>query len=274
MESPVKIAILDLYDGEPNQGMRCIKEIIGKFGNQVDTQVFDVRGKEEIPGTKHDIYICSGGPGNPMDGDGHWDKRFYGLIQDLWNWNTYENLPKKHVFFICHSFQMACHLFGVGKITERRSESFGIFPIHKTPEGKTEPLFTKLANPFYGADFRHYQVVSPQVERLESLDAHILALEKIRPHVNLERAIMAVRFSNEFIGVQFHPEANAEGMLVHFSDENRKTTIINKHGKEKYDQIIRDLKDPNRIELTHDTILPDFITNAINQLKEETILVH
>jgi predicted membrane-bound spermidine synthase len=62
--------------------------------------------------------------------------------------------------------------------------------------------------------------------------------------------------------------------LVHFSDENRKTTIINKHGKEKYDQIIRDLKDPNRIELTHDTILPDFITNAINQLKEETILVH
>ena len=274
MESPVKIAILDLYDGEPNQGMRCIKEIIGKFGSQVDTQVFDVRGKEEIPGTKHDIYICSGGPGNPMDGDGHWDKRFYGLIQDLWNWNTYENLPKKHVSFICHSFQMACHLFGVGKITERRSESFGIFPIHKTPEGKTEHLFTKLANPFYGADFRHYQVVSPQVERLESLDAHILALEKIRPHVNLERAIMAVRFSNEFIGVQFHPEANAEGMLVHFSDENRKTTIINKHGKEKYDQIIRDLKDPNRIELTHDTILPDFITNAINQLKEETILVH
>jgi GMP synthase-like glutamine amidotransferase len=45
------------------------------------------------------------------------------------------------------------------------------------------------------------------------LGVTILRLEKERPHVNLERAIMAIRFSKEVFGTQFHPEADGEGML-------------------------------------------------------------
>jgi aspartyl/asparaginyl beta-hydroxylase (cupin superfamily) len=33
-------------------------------------------------------------------------------------------------------------------------------------------------------------------------------LEKIRDHVQYERAIMAVRFTDYFVGTQFHPEAD------------------------------------------------------------------
>ena len=32
---PVKIAVLDLYNNEPNQGMRCIKEIVGNASGSV-----------------------------------------------------------------------------------------------------------------------------------------------------------------------------------------------------------------------------------------------
>lgn len=271
MTNKIKIAILDMYNGEPNQGMRCIQDIVQGFDRQAIAQVFDVRAKLEVPDLSHDIYISTGGPGNPTEGDGVWDQQYYQLIHDLWNWNQSGRQPRKFVFFICHSFQMACRLFGVGEVTERKSQSFGVFPIHKTEAGLSEPLFEKLDDPFYGADFRDYQVIAPLQERLHDLDANILALEKIRPHVALERAMMAIRFSDEFFGVQFHPEADAEGMLKHFSDENRKAKIIETHGIEKYNQIIQDLKNPKRIERTHDTLLPGFIATAIEALENGTV---
>ena len=45
----VRIAILDLYDGAANQGMRCIREILNQFGDQNQLDIawveFDVRKK-------------------------------------------------------------------------------------------------------------------------------------------------------------------------------------------------------------------------------------
>ena len=47
-----KIAILDLYEGESNEGMRCIHQLIDEFrketGLEIVSQVFDVRQKHEI----------------------------------------------------------------------------------------------------------------------------------------------------------------------------------------------------------------------------------
>ncbi len=47
----LKIAILDLYEGHPNQGMRCIREIINQYGEsnhlQISWDEFDVRLKNE-----------------------------------------------------------------------------------------------------------------------------------------------------------------------------------------------------------------------------------
>ncbi|MFK7776095.1 MAG: type 1 glutamine amidotransferase [Saprospiraceae bacterium] len=271
MEKNVRIAVLDLYNGEPNQGMRCIKEILTNYQEVAEVAVYDLRGKNELPDTGFDIFICSGGPGHPLEGDGVWDKRFYKLIYSLWLWNQDAkhnlNKKKKHVFFICHSFQMACHLFQIGEVTKRHSKSFGIFPVHKTAEGQLDSLFKNLSDPFYAADFRDYQVVNPNQEKLDELGAEIIALEKIRPHVDFERAIMAVRFSEEFFGVQFHPEADPAGMLDHFSKEENKQKIIEEHGLEKFEQMMNDLKDPQRIQKTHSELLPQFIDNAIGLLE-------
>jgi GMP synthase-like glutamine amidotransferase len=272
MNDRIKVAILDLNAGVPNQGLRCISEIVESFGNEVVAQIFDVRSKSEVPSTDFDIYIGSGGPGHPLEGDGIWDKKFYDLIQDLWDWNARGEFPKKYFFFICHSFQMACNHFAIGEVTNRKSESFGIFPVHKTEAGKREPLFMPLNDPFFGADFRNFQVVQPDRERLDELGAEILALEKIRPHVKLERAIMAVRFSDEFVGVQFHPEADPQGMIFHFTDPVRKAKIIDNHGAEKYYRLIKRMKDPDKLTLTHNTILPSFISNAIQQIREEVLV--
>lgn len=264
-EDKMKLAILDMYDGTPNQGMRAIQEIVRRF-DTLDYTIFDVRGKGEVPDTSYDIYISSGGPGDPLDGDGVWNKKYFDLIDRLWEWNKKDKEPKKYVFFICHSFQMIADHFDLGRITKRRSMSFGTYPCHLTNDGEQDPILRQLSNPFCVADFRYYQFVEPDMERFEEIGADILALEKIRPHVDLERAIMAVRFSDEFFGTQFHPEADSMGMLKHFKQPERMMQIIEEHGEEKYFNMIADLSNLEKIALTNKTVLPNFINQAIQAL--------
>lgn len=268
-----KLAILDLYEGAPNQGMRCINEIVSRYDSDVEHQVFDVRSKNEVPDTSFDIYISSGGPGSPLDGNGVWDTKWYELMDQLWAYNLNpENERKKYVFFICHSFQMICHHFEIGSLSLRNSPSFGTFPIPKTRSGARDPLFKGLNNPLYGADFRSWQVTQANWEVIEAIGAKILAREKIRPHVQFERAIMAIRFSPEFVGTQFHPEADPEGMREHFMDPARQRQVVEEHGERKFLQMIEDLADPSKITMTFETVIPGFISRSVAKLKAVPVL--
>lgn len=267
MESKLKLAILDMYEGTRNLGMTNIQDIVQMFRTDLDYQVFDVRSAVKVPDLSHDIYIFSGGPGNPLVGDESWLAPFHDLIDELWHYNRSEEGPKKYVFFICHSFQMACHHFGLGEINRRRKKSFGTFPVHKTLQGEHEWLFSLLDEPFWVADFREYQVVQPNHERFLAIGAQLLCVEKDRPHLELERAMMAVRFSPEMIGTQFHPEADPKGMREYFAEPERMAAILDEYGQEKYDNMVTHLNDPGKIARTHATILPLFLKDAIRGVR-------
>ena len=266
----LKLAILDLNAGLPNQGMRCILDIVNQYSSNFDIQVFDVRAKCEIPDLNFDVYVSSGGPGNPLEGDGVWDVKWYELIQNIWEHNqlNYEN--KKYVFFICHSFQMACNHFELAQLTKRKSSSFGVMPVHKTKAGSIDPLLS-LPDPFYVVESRDWQIVQPDLNVFKMHGAKILALEKLRTHVEYERAIMAVRFSDEMVGTQFHPEADADGMKIHFSKEENREKVINNHSIQKYDSMMSQLEEEDKIALTQKTILPKFLEFAIEVLSSQAI---
>lgn len=262
----IKIAVLDMYDGQPNQGMRCIIDIINRFNQIATFQIFDVRGKSEFPDIKKfDIYISSGGPGNPLEGDGNWDLKYYNFIDELTKWNT-ENRVKKHVLFICHSFQMACKHFGLAEITKRHDTSFGVMTIHKTKEGLGDPIFEGLGDPFYAVDSRDYQVVQPKLSVFSKKGAKIISLEKIRDHVQYERAIMAVRFTDYFVGTQFHPEADPISFIANLRNKDSKEKIRNMKGKRKFRNMLEDLLDDDKIYRTNETMIPNFLRIAINDL--------
>ncbi|MFC6876415.1 type 1 glutamine amidotransferase [Flavobacterium myungsuense] len=265
-EQTIKIAILDMYDGEPNQGMRCIIDIINRFNRIVSFKIFDVRRKSELPIIKeYDIYISTGGPGNPLIGDGNWDKKYYSFIDELMVWNK-DNEVKKHVLFICHSFQMACKHFGLAEITKRNDTSFGVMTIHKTKEGIKDPLFEGLADPFYGVDSRDYQVVQPKLSVFAKKGAKIISLEKIRDHVQYERAIMAVRFTDYFVGTQFHPEADPISFIANLRNAATREKIKKMKGKRKFRNMLEDLLDDEKIYKTNETLIPNFLRIAINDL--------
>lgn len=263
--SRLKLAILDLYNGIPNQGMRCIREIVERFADRIDYRVYDIRDQDEIPDLNHDIYISSGGPGDPREGDGIWDQAWGAWLDAVMEHNR-TNDRKKYVFFICHSFQMAVQHFELAEITKRRSISFGTFPVHVTEAGEGDPIMRGLEDPFTAADFRRYQVIQPDPEKMREAGATILAIEKDRPHVDLERATMAIRWTPEVVGVQFHPEADADGMLEHFSRPDIKAEVIKDHGREKWLQLVADLNDPSKIARTHDAVIPGFLQRAVDGL--------
>ena len=264
----IRVAILDLYAGETNQGMRCLREILNQYAevNHVDIEwdEFEVRLKNEIPDLSYDIYLSSGGPGSPLESEGSpWENLYFKWLADVETWNANEiNSQKKYVFFICHSFQLVCRHWKLAKVSKRVSTAFGVFPIHLLEDAKEEAVFNGMNDPFYAVDSRDWQVIEPQMNVLYH-GAKILCIEKDRPHLPYERAIMAIRFNDYFFGTQFHPEADAIGMSMYLQTEEKKKTVIENYGEEKWRSMIEHLNDPDKISWTYSHILPNFLNIAI-----------
>lgn len=275
MTNPIRIAILDMYNNVANEGMRCIRQLLGRSANelgvnfQVDT--FNIRAENQLPGLGYDAYISTGGPGSPLASDEPWEARYFAFIDTLLLHNRTQPV-KKHLLLICHSFQLVSRHLGVGEVGKRRSTSFGVLPVHLTAAGEAEPLFAGLPNPFYAVDSRDYQLTGLHPERLAQLGGMVLCLEKERPHVPLARAIMAIRFTPEVLGTQFHPEADGEGMLRYMLTDERKQQVITSYGEAKYDEMVRLLADPGTIEYTESVVLPTFLRRALVHVIPEPTL--
>lgn len=265
----LRIAILDLYEGQPNQGMRCLREIIGQWsefhGHETHYDEFDVRLKNQVPDLSYDIYISSGGPGSPLDSEGsEWEKAYFSWLRSIESWNNSPHIfPKKFVFLICHSFQLVCRDYSIATVCKRKSTSFGVFPVHVLPAGQQDPVFRALKDPFYVVDSRDWQVIHPNWEIIRQMGAHVLCVEKYRPHVPYVQAVMGMRFSPWMMGTQFHPEADALGMADHLQKEDKKQLVIQQHGAEKWQSMIEQLNDPGKIMWTYGHVLPNFFDTAV-----------
>lgn len=272
MTPVIKAAVIDLYNNEPNEGIRCIRDILSEAGNingktKFGYDVFETRYKEEIPDMTYDIFISSGGPGSPFEGEGtRWEKIYFNLIDEIWNYNQKNPEKKKYVFFICHSFQMMSRFFRLGRVSERDKTSFGLLPFSKTEKGNSDKLFGLLPDPFYAADIRKYQVTEPDIKVLNELGAEILSYEIPVVDGKKNKAMTAIRISDEIVGTQFHPEADPESMLYHFKNDERKQQIADLFGPGKYDEMLGWLNDGNKIKLTRKTILPGFLSQAVKDL--------
>lgn len=267
----IRVAILDLYEGAANQGMRCIREILHQYSDSCHLELivdeFDVRRNLEVPGTDYNIYISSGGPGSPLETEGcEWEKAYFSWLDQITAFNNDEgNTVKKHVFLICHSFQLVCREWKMATVSKRNSTAFGVFPVHLLEAGHNEPVFGGLPDPFYVVDSRDYQVTQPNLAAIQKRNGHILAIEKARPHVPFERAVMSMRFNDWMVGTQFHPEADALGMSLHLQTPEKKATVIENHGLQKWEAMIDHLNDPDKIMFTYAHVLPNFLNHALGK---------
>lgn len=268
----IRIALLDMNNNHPNQGMKNITDLVEAFKEtskgEVQIDKFNVRYSCSVPKVKdYDIFISSGGPGTPHREGFIWEEKYTQFLESLWKYNL-ENEDKKYAFLICHSFQLAVIHWNLATVNTRKSYSFGVMPIHKTEEGKDEYLFKNLADPFWAIDSRAYQCVQPNDDQLNEMGMKIVALEKVRPHIDLERAVMAIRFSNEIFGTQFHPEADSQGFLENLKDENNKQTMIKNYGLRKYKETVDRIDDEDKIVKTQAQIIPRFLAEAFQKIAD------
>ena len=272
----LKIALLDMNNNHVNQGMRNIREISQQFKEHADEDVsitlFDVRFKDEIPDIQDfDIFISSGGPGNPHKEGYAWEPKYSDFLDNLLEHNRVSD-QKKFAFLVCHSFQVACIHWNLGNICKRKSYSFGVMPIHRTAEGKEDFLLKNLPEPFYAVDSRSYQFIEPNYETINEMGMKVVALEKVRPHIHLERAVMAIRFSPEIFGTQFHPEADPKGMLENLKIDKNRTAMIENYGVEKYLETVDRMDDSDKIVLTQAQILPRFLQHASQEIMKSLVM--
>ena len=115
----IKLALLDMNNNHANQGMKNIREISQQFketsAENVEITVFDVRYKNEMPNVEEfDIFISSGGPGNPHREGYEWEQKFADflvlstskrpLIRDPGQWNEKGQLRLLDKYFPIHCF--------------------------------------------------------------------------------------------------------------------------------------------------------------------------
>jgi len=222
-----------------------------------------------VPDMSFDIYVSSGGSGSPIDSEGsEWEKKYFRLMDSLEDHNLSNTSQKKYGFFVCHAFQLMCRKYKLGYINMRNSASFGVLPVHETSAARNEPVIEGLADPFYAVDSRLWQVIHPNEKQFTDLGMQLLAIEKERPHIDMPRAMMAVRFSDYFFSTQFHPEADPIGIRTLLLKEDKKKEVVSEHGLDKYNEMLEHLEDPDKIMLTQNTIIPNFLDQAVLSLQD------
>lgn len=261
-----RIAILDFYNGDTNQGMACLLRLVAASG--AEARVYDVRQKGELPNPDDfDHLISSGGPGDPHEVESYpWGSKFEELLNQISDRNKVPNRPKCHAFLICHSYQMACIRWGLAEVTRRQSRAFGIYPMSKTERGMSDPLLQGLPDPFYVIDSREWQVIQPHRDAMAAHGSQVLAVERDRPHVPLERAAMMIRFTPEIVGSQFHPEGDDDSMRYYLDNPDRLEKMTEFAGDRKINKIKSHLGDSQKVNLTHQILIPAFLRHALKSL--------
>lgn len=142
--------MLDFNNGALNRGKDALVAIAQSKGFLVD--VFDVRKKELPDIDAYDDFQGTGGPGNPNlwgqyptneDGTpnviGDWGQGVFDLFNGIVAHNKENPDRPKHLFTMCHSFQMLCLSQNLGKLTKRDETLLGIHEQIKRPYAEFAP---------------------------------------------------------------------------------------------------------------------------------------
>jgi GMP synthase-like glutamine amidotransferase len=274
---PLRIAVLDMNDGYKNQGIRCISEILAESIGSWNTsherktpamvEYFRVRDKGEVPEHTFDIYVSSGGPGSPFDGEGEkWEHDFFNLLDSVIEHNLHRE-RKTYFFAICHSLQILSRKLRLAEVVPAPRPVYGIMPVYPTPDGMQSYLLEDFADRFFAFERRNYQVVDPDESALAAVGGQVLAIESRNGLRG--KAIMALSIGNEFQATQFHPEADRDSVLRNFLDPEKRGDILELNGEELYNKMLNSLRSEDRVKRTRALVLPKFLARAYQHLLQE-----
>src|SRR5262245_47926725 len=108
----VRVGIIDMNAGHTNEAIRCIGLPVDQFASRVVAENRDLmvervrvspRDKGEEPPDDCDLYISSGGPGSPFDGDGQkWVDDYAEFLDQVVDENVALSNRGRAVFAVCY----------------------------------------------------------------------------------------------------------------------------------------------------------------------------
>jgi GMP synthase-like glutamine amidotransferase len=264
-----------MNNGHVNQAMRCLRGLVADFFARVGaqnpalpTELSEVSPRDTnrpIP-RDADLYLASGGPGSPFDGDGsEWVADFGDFLDDVVESGLRGGEGQRAVFAICYSFELAVRHFRVASIAARTDRKFGVMPIYTTMDGRHHPLLGPFGDRLFAFEHRNWEAVDLDSRRLRSLGGTLLARES-RDGFSKGRAILGLDIAPGIEAVQFHPEADRPGVMSWVARPDQAAAFRETYGELTYQAMLRTLDDPRRLARTYALVIPGWMARRFNVL--------
>ena len=272
---PFRVCLVDMNNGHVNQAMRCLRGIVASFFDRVRREnpglvcelgEVSPRDTNNIVPDDYDLYISTGGPGSPFDGDGQaWVTDYSRFLDTVAESAICGGETQSALFAICYSFEMVVRHFKVAAIEPRSERKFGVMPIYTTPEGQTHPLLRAFGDRLFAFEHRNWEAIDLDTKKLESLGGLLLARES-RDGLSKGRAILGLDVTAGIEAVQFHPEADRPGVMNWVSRPEQAAAFKAAYGEETYQAMLRTLDDPRRLARTYSLVIPGWMVRRFNML--------
>jgi homoserine O-succinyltransferase len=258
-----------------NQAMRCLRGLAATFFEHVvgknsglACELVEVSPRDTgapVP-RDCDLYLSSGGPGSPFDGDGQEWVDDYGRFSDqVVESAARGGVDQRALFAICYSFEMVVRHFKLAHIGPRAERKFGVMPIYTTGEGQRHPLLAAFGDRLFAFEHRNWEAIDLDEGRLRALGGRLLARES-RDGVSKGRALLAIDVAPGVEAVQFHPEADRAGVMNWVARPEQAAAFKAVYGEVTYQAMLRTLDDPRRLARTFALVIPGWLVRRFNAL--------
>lgn len=271
---PLRICLVDMNDGHENQAMRCFRLIctefhkhVQKHNPNVELQIEHVspRDKDEAPPEDCDLYLSSGGPGSPFDGDNKsWPAKYAKFLDDVVEDNDKREANAKGLFGVCYSFEMIVRHFKVCTMAPRATRKFGVMPIYTTRDGQEHPLLAPFGDRLFAFEHRNWEAIELDTAHLERLGGKLLARESREGQNDKGSAVLGLDVAPGVETVQFHPEADRTGVVTWVRKPEQAAAFRAAYGDETYERMLKTLDDPSRLARTFSMLIPGWMVRKFN----------
>lgn len=272
---PLRVCIVDMNNAHVNQAMRCLRGLVSNFFDHVQRHNPDLlcekvevspRDTNDPVPRDCDLYLSSGGPGSPFDGDGQpWADDYGQFCDTVMDSAARGGAGQQSLFAICYSFEMVVRHFKLAHIGPRAERKFGVMPIYTTPEGQKHPLLSAFNDRLFAFEHRNWEAIDLDEARLRSLGGSLLARES-RDGVSKGRAILALDAGPGVETVQFHPEADRPGVMNWVARPEQAAAFKATYGEDTYQAMLRTLDNPRRLARTFALVIPGWLIRRFNLL--------
>jgi homoserine O-succinyltransferase/O-acetyltransferase len=272
---PLRICIIDMNNAHVNQAMRCLRGLVGTFFDHarrenpsLACEMVEVSPRDTgnpVP-RDCDMYLSSGGPGSPFDGDGQpWQDDYGRFSEGVAEAAGRGGADQRALFAICYSFEMVVRHFQLARIGPRAERKFGVMPIYTTHEGQRHPLLAAFGDRLFAFEHRNWEAIDLDEVLLHRLGGKLLARES-RDGVSKGRALLALDVAPGVEAVQFHPEADRPGVMNWVARPEQAAAFKAVYGEVTYQAMLRTLDDPRRLARTFALVIPGWLVRRFNAL--------